>query len=186
MGDLWGPLTGRHHDIYLWTTSGVGPILDRLPLHEDGVKYYLYGDPAYRSESCIDNIITGYSHMDHLTEEQQAFNKSLNSMRVSNEWGFRLNVQHWSCMNFIELEKYGTSSLGSRYFCAVILNNLRTCVNGLNQVSLYFDCPPPTLPEYLSAPAPENRRPFAVLNIWGRRQNTNFNNVVDDDEDMEE
>ena len=174
MGDLWGPLTGRHHDIYLWTTSGLGPILDGLPPHPGGSKYYLYGDPAYRSESSVDNIITGYSHLDHLTQEQKDFNKSLNAMRVSNEWGFRMNVQHFSAVNFLELEKFGISPLGARYYSAVILHNIRTCVNGFNQTSIYFQCPPPSLAEFLAHPAPANRRPFAAFNHWGRRQNTDL------------
>lgn len=83
------------------------------------------------------------------------------------EWSFRINTQQLSCTNFKDLEKPRLSALGYRYLSAVLLTNMRTCLNRMNQISEYFECPPPTLDEYLSAPRVENARVGAQYDLWG-------------------
>ena len=50
------------------------------------------------------------------------------------------------------------SPLGARYLVACFLYNCKTCLNKGNQTSLFFDCDPPTLREYLARPRPTHDR----------------------------
>lgn len=168
--DCWGSIPGRHHDIYLWTTSGCGRLCDMLPLHASGAPFYIFGDPAYRSYSCSDHIVTGFPRHQHLDAEQLNFNVRFNGVRVAVEWAFRIVTQQWAAINFKDLEKSGLSALGYRYLAAILLTNMRTCLNGMNQISTYFDCAPPSLVEYLGKPYEEDPRRHATIDVWGARE----------------
>lgn len=82
-------------------------------------------------------------------------------------WGFRINNQQFACIDMKDLEKPRLSPLGYRYLSAVLLTNMRTCLNGMNPTSEYFDYYPPTLDEYLSAPRDGNPRAGAQYDLWG-------------------
>ena len=56
--------------------------------------------------------------------------------------------------------------LGAGSLCR-LLNELITPPKSMNQISEYFECPPPTLDEYLSAPRVENARVGAQYDLWG-------------------
>jgi hypothetical protein len=172
ISDCWGPLPGRHHDIYLWYTSGCGHLCDELPHHHpSGNPYFIFGDKAYKSYTCADHIVTAYRRPPQgLPPHQAAFNYYHNRVRVSVEWCFRIVTQQWGAINFRDLEKSGLSSLGYRFLAAVLLTNMRTCLNGMNQISTYFDCPPPSLLEYLSKPYEQDPRVHSTMDIWGARE----------------
>lgn len=73
----------------------------------------------------------------------------MNRVRTSVEWGFRVVTQAWQCLNCLELEKVGLSPLEIRFRVAVLLTNIKTCVEGTNQIAAFFGCPPPSLERYL-------------------------------------
>jgi hypothetical protein len=73
----------------------------------------------------------------------------MNSVRTSVEWGFRLVNQTWGALSYLTLEKLNLSPLETRFKFAVLLRNIKTCVEGTNQIAKYFECAPPTLEEYL-------------------------------------
>ena len=130
----------------------------------------VFGDAAYKSYTCADHIVTGFLRVQNLPLHQAQFNGAHNRVRVTVEWGFRIVTQQWGAVNFKDLEKSGLSSLGYRFLAAILLTNMRTCLNGINQISTYFDCPPPSLVEYLSKPYEEDPRMHATLDIWGARE----------------
>ena len=160
--DFYGPETGRHHDKWLWDNSGLERTFADLPTL-DGKRYYIYGDAAYVGESVDNCVMIGYGYGTNMTPEQEHFTKSMNKVRTCVEWGFRVINQTWASLGRKDFQKIRKTKVGNWYLLAVILTNVRTCVNGVNQISAYFDCPPPSLPEYLAAPRPELVRPYARM-----------------------
>jgi DDE superfamily endonuclease len=137
-----------------------------LPPAENGERYYIYGDAAYQGETVVGCVMTGFGYGVNMTAQQEHFTKSMNKVRTSVEWGFRVVNQTWASLSKGDAQKPGKSRLGANYLAAVILTNVRTCLNGMNQISAFFDCKPPTLPEYLSAPRPDNVRPYRLIDIY--------------------
>lgn len=81
------------------------------------------------------------------------------------DWSFRINNQAMSALNFKDLEKPHLSKLGERFLSSVLLSDMITCMHGGNQISKYFECPPPSLSVYLSAPRPANPRAGARIDL---------------------
>lgn len=81
-----------------------------------------------------------------------------NKLRVAIEWGFGHIETLWAFFRDKRRLKYGSTPVGAQYVAAVLLYNFRTMVKGHNQTSKYFECPPPTLAQYLRTPRPPRLR----------------------------
>ena len=71
---VFGPEDGRRHDITLYSKSGMDEKLSNCLL-VDGVKYCMYGDPAYQLRP---HLHIGFPAI-HATLEQKAYNSSMNA-----------------------------------------------------------------------------------------------------------
>lgn len=146
--DVYGPETGRHNDYYLWHGSKLGEYLRQLPRHSSGQPFYIYGDSGYFPWK--DVLLSGIKGK-YLTAREEAFNNTFNRPRTSIEWGFRFVTQMWRALNHTDEQRSGRSNVGFQYLAACFLTNCLTCLDGTNQAAAYFQCPPPSLEEYLSA-----------------------------------
>jgi hypothetical protein len=151
--DCYGPEPGAHHDIFLWRRSRVGPLLDLLPRHPEGEPYFIFGDSAYKGEK-VAAVVVGGDRRFRLTREMSNFNQRMNRARVTVEWQFGRIFALWKGVHYFMKLKSGQSPVAQYYLCATLLTNFLTCLDGGNQTSAYFDCPPPTLQEYLLPPKP--------------------------------
>ena len=79
IAQLYGPVEGRRHDLFLVRDSDIVSTLS-LPPFDD---YVLYGDPGYISDSIMVAPFKG-----KLTPEQQEFNARMSGVRVAVEWMF--------------------------------------------------------------------------------------------------
>ena len=85
IGHLFGPIEGRRHDCALLRLSGLMDQLEQRQLRTaDGIFFALYGDPAYPIRDYLLSPFKGA----HLTEEENAFNQAMSSVRECVEWEF--------------------------------------------------------------------------------------------------
>lgn len=74
------------------------------------------------------------------------------------EWGFGHVYNLWESLRFLPLKKAGLTPVGKHFLVCVLLTNMRTCIRGGNQVSMYFECETPSFQEYISVPRPAHTR----------------------------
>lgn len=110
-----------------------------------GHHYCLYGDPAYPLRPLLLKPYGGTC----LTDAQQAFNKSMSSVRQAVEWGFGKIVGLFAFVDFKKNQKVFVQNVPRMYKVTGILANCHTCVYG-SQVSDYFGVAPPCLEDYLT------------------------------------
>lgn len=165
---LYGPVEGRLADSQILEESGLLQTLQNDPAFtdDDGLPYYLYGDPGY---PCRSHIISPFKGV-HLSLRESAYNTRFSKVRMSVAHAFGLVTQLWQGLNFFVMQRALLSPVGVQYRVAVLLTNLYACVRGRNLISMYFSSNHlvPTLREYLDplqplAPPPETD----IFDIFG-------------------
>lgn len=141
---FFGPVEGRRHDATLLSMSGIKTYIRQHELLSE-LPICIYGDPAYG----IDDLMCAPFKGAHLSEEEQLFNKTMSSVRVSVEWFFGILKTTWAFIDWNRKHKILLSPVAKFVKVAVLLSNCHTCIRGNNLNSTFFDCPPPTLEQYL-------------------------------------
>ena len=111
-----------------------------------GETFCIYGDPIFARSIYVQK---GYPEVE-MTWRQRAFNKAMNSARVSIENCFGSIVQQWAFLDFKRTHKLLWTRPGLAYMNAQFLANCINCLRP-NQISQKFQCAPPSLREYLRA-----------------------------------
>ena len=142
---MYGPVEGRQPDAYLYCKSKMDTVLEENMKVED-VQYCIYGDQAYVLRSWMQ---TGYPRL-LATEEQIQFNNSMNAARVAVEWSYKDVKQEFASQDFHRKLLVRKLPISNLYIASVLLRNIKTCIcGGGAQPTEYFDCPPPSLQQYL-------------------------------------
>lgn len=141
---FYGPISGRRNDNKVLRASGLRRILHQYLLPWN---YFLYADSGYAYN--IPCILRCRSH--HPDRQMREVYRLMNKVRVSVEWGFGRVLNLWNFVAF----KYAQRSLQTRpgraYRCAVLLTNIYHCLYYRhNPVARYFQCPPPSVFDYLN------------------------------------
>lgn len=136
---LFGPYEGRRNDNALLHDS---QLLDRCRVFAGD--FYLFGDPTY---PLSDVLQAPFSRIELSTEEKE-FNKKMSRCRECVEWGFGEVVRLWSSLDFKPSQRIFSSAIGKHYRVATLLTNIHICLYG-SQTSIFFNCHPPSLDEYL-------------------------------------
>ncbi|XP_028415379.1 uncharacterized protein LOC114538401 [Dendronephthya gigantea] len=144
IANLSGPWEGRKHDAGMLAESGLMRDLERIAYSPTGETLCIYGDPAYPLRVYLQAPFRDAN----LTDEMKAYNKAMNSVRVSVEWLFGEIVKYFRCTDFKRGLQLRLSPIGKIYIVCAILQNAHACLYG-NIVSEYFQLQPPTLEEYL-------------------------------------
>ena len=71
------------------------------------------------------------------------------SMQTCVDWGYEKVVWHWAYIDYKKQMKIEQVQMEAMWHGAFWLTNVVTCVRGGNQISEYFDLPPPTAEENL-------------------------------------
>ena len=142
---LYGPVEGRRHDSGMLAMSGLLPQLEQHSFSSDGQVLCIYGDLAYPHRLHLQCPFPAA----RLTQEQQAFNESMSSARVSVEWVFGDIINYYKFMDFKKNFKIGLSSVGKTYSVCALLRNARTCLYGCS-TARYFMLEPPSLVNYFA------------------------------------
>eukprot|EP00117_Sycon_ciliatum_P040717 scpid79393/ scgid29877/ len=141
---MFGPMPGSRHDAAVLLHSDLLRYMqDRLPIPAPGQVYQIYGDQAYPLK---EQLLRPYHNPNH---QEALFNTAVSKLRMSVEWGFGEVQRAFSFIDFKKNLKLYLQPIGAYYTVAVLLINCRTCLNGRNEISDYFQCQPPALNEYL-------------------------------------
>ena len=143
--DLWVNLNyiclcsieGKKHE------SGLLQNLEDYAISPAGVPMWIYGDPAYPLRQ---QLMAPFRNVP-LTDNMQAFNKSLSSVRVSVEWLFGDVTRSFKFLDFKNNFKIGLSCVGKMYIVSILIRNAITCLYG-NQTTKFFNMDPPTIKEF--------------------------------------
>lgn len=140
---LYGPVEGRRHDCYLLKQSGLLEELERRSFGPGGDLLCIYGDPAYPIRAHLQSPFRMPA-----TPDQEAYNKSMSTVRASVEWLFGDIVEFFKFVDFKKTQKVCLSACGKMYTVCGLLTNAHTCLYG-NKASQFFELEPPVLEEYL-------------------------------------
>jgi hypothetical protein len=135
-------MPGSYNDQFLLHASALNDIMSLQPFSN----YFVYADAGYTTK---DHVIAPFARHDGVTAGELAFNAQMSSARVTIEWLFGRVVQLWRFLQHDDDLMVLKSSLSTYYRVAVLLTNVRTCLDGRNQVADYFSVEPPTLEDYL-------------------------------------
>ena len=144
--NLWGPMEGRRHDCALLASSGLLNLLSQNSFTRAGNPLCIYGDPAYPLRVHLQSPFRQRVAR-RLTPNEELFNKSMSSVRVSVEWIFGEILQYFAFLSFRKNLKIGLSAVGKMYVVCGLLHNARACFY-VNNTSNYFGVPPPSIEEY--------------------------------------
>jgi hypothetical protein len=142
---LWGPASCRHSDLWMVEHSNINELLrnsqNGIPANHQKVTY---GDGVY----VFDTHIRSKHFGPNLTIHQHQTNDGMKSCREF-EWSFGQCEQLWLYMSFSHNLKIKSMPLRELYFCKAFLRNCYNCMYH-SATSKFFDCPPPSLQEYLA------------------------------------
>jgi hypothetical protein len=123
--------------------------LSSFAFDDEGIPYYIYGDPAYPLHP---HLLAPYKNPRRTVEEEE-FNRSMSRVRVMIEWKFGTITQLWRGMDLVPTQQVLRTPVGTQYIVAVILTNMYSCLRQKTKCSIFFrNIPVPTLDEYFDHP----------------------------------
>jgi hypothetical protein len=136
---------GRRGDGYIFRHSNLENIWRNHPIARN---YRKLADSAYPTTNWTLSMFKRLPGQE-LPPDRQAFNATYSPMRTCVEWGYEKVVRHWAYIDFKKQMKMELVRMEAMWLGAFWLTNVVTCVRGGNQISEFFELPPPTLEEYL-------------------------------------
>ena len=109
------------------------------------VQYDTSTDKGFHTQPCINTM---YNHLIN-TPAQNFSNDEWAAMRVANENSLSLVVNQWKYIDFRKIGMVRRQPLGLYFKLACFLTNCITCLDH-NEISIYFNCPPLSLEQYLA------------------------------------
>ena len=142
-----GPRSARRHDSRVLVESTLEDDIRRIQA-ATGVDYIAYADAAYTNS---DVIMAGFDKVQRaLDEDKEWFTNAMNADKTSVEWLFGIVCNKFRWVDYKDGNKLGKTAVGCYYITAILLTNCITCMRGGNQHYARFQCPPPTLHDYLN------------------------------------
>ena len=144
---LYGPVDGRRHDAFMLAESGLLPLLGGLTIR--GINYLVYGDSAYpvtrNMMSPFSSTVATPGSVAARVNEEMAVARTCTS-----EWWYGITTNTFQTLDFARWQRQWLTKPALQYFVGALLINCRTCLDGGNRVSKFFNCLPPELGDYLS------------------------------------
>lgn len=141
-----GASPGRRHDAAVAAEHGVYEKLERLAsFPQQNFRGCFCGDSAYAKHWPVIPL-----HSPAVTDAQKYWNRQMSSFRVTVEWEFGKQKMQFSSLNWWMIRsKVLLSPVVEAHINAAFLTNLHN-ICFPNQISQYFDLPPPSLEKYLN------------------------------------
>ena len=138
------PYPASRNDVAIWHACGLREQL--VPLVTQGqTVYHIFGDKAYQGEALVMAPFKAA-----VTDGQRLYNTAMSQLRVSVEHGYARLTNLWSFTDVKRQQRSLLQPCGAYYHAMVLFANLRTCMDGGNQISDTFVMTPPTMVEYLN------------------------------------
>ena len=135
---MFGPVEGRRHDVFLLNLSRLDEHMQFLPPHAFG-----YGDQAYPVRPWLLSPFKGPNKPIY----QRRCNRNMRTVRISVEHGFKIVTTLWSHLKYIPAQKIFGTAVSKQYVVCTALTNIHNCMYP-NQISQHFALQPPTVEEY--------------------------------------
>ena len=145
-GFLYGPNSFRRHDLDVFNESEINDKVAEVQAGNDK-QYFMYGDRIFVFQSHVRRAHMGDDYDLTLLEIQE--NRIMAKVRIAVEWDFGVTsklfkfTQYWRNIQVLKHENHRMY-----YFVATLLRNLHACLYP-STTSQYFNCPPPSLEDYL-------------------------------------
>ena len=144
IANLFGPVEGRRHDSAILAMSGLLEQLEQHSFTPDDQPLCIYGETAYPHRVHLQHP---FALMPNLTDDELAFTRSMNKVRICVEWVFEDIVNYFKFTDFKKDLKIGLSAVCKTYVVCALLRNALTCLYGNNTAS-FFNVQPPALEDY--------------------------------------
>ena len=130
--EVWGPASVRRNDLYTLSKSRILEKLAELQ-QDQALKFKLFGDSAY------------------FDEEFLATNagRGMASCRETIEWRYKDLKGTWKYLDYRHCLQLQKQPIAKIIFVCMLLSNAHCTMYGC-EAAAYFDCPPPSLEEWLS------------------------------------
>jgi hypothetical protein len=106
--------------------------------------FFVLGNSAYPNNDVMLSIYRGRN----LPLAAQAFNMVMFPIRTCVECGYAKTVRYWAFIDFKKQMKVRGTRVEVYWHVSAFLTNAILCAWGSNQISKYFDLPPPTLEQF--------------------------------------
>ena len=135
----FGPVDGRRHDSYLLHESGVFNRLTGLTRH--GIDYQMYGDSAYPMHR---NLLSPIPRIHAPTGSIGAeLNRRMSVVRTcTSEWWYQITTNTFQALDFPRWQRMWLTVPALQYSVGMILVNCRTCLQGGNRITHFFNSQP--------------------------------------------
>lgn len=145
-GDMWGPGSCRHNDLWLLFESDIN---NKMAAAQEGspLQYFMYGDAIYPRRSHLRSR-HGPQGGVLFDPELRAQDRGMTACREAVEWSFQEADLLFPFMTYKEKMKARGMPLREIYFTKCLLRNCYNCLYH-SKASKFFGCPPPTLEEYM-------------------------------------
>jgi hypothetical protein len=143
-GDLWGPCSVRHNDLYTLRESGLNA---RVAACQQGrpLQFCMYGDGIFPYAS---HLRSKHVNPNGLTPRQTAENNAMTKVRIAVEWDYGVIAGLFPFLNHsLNIKIRQHPNLPKTYTVATLLKNAHVCLYG-SQVASYFNLTPPSLQSY--------------------------------------
>jgi len=138
---LFGPVAGSRHDMFAFHMSALEQTMSTPALDD----YVVFGDRGYATIGHLMSPIV----RPMLTQDEASFNESMLIPRLSVEHGFMRITKLFRMFQAPSILRSRSCPVALFYELAVLFTNLRTCLDGRNQISDYFACEPCSCEELL-------------------------------------
>lgn len=132
-------MEGLRHDLTLYSRPEIKKQLKSTSVCKN-IQYCIYSDSGYNQRPYLHVQFQG----SHLNEDQSAFNDAMSDGRIKVDWIFKKLIVYWITFEFRRKLRVIQAPIGSLYFAAILLTNIRTFLYG-NQIATNFQCAPPWL-----------------------------------------
>jgi hypothetical protein len=145
--DLYGPIAGRHKDIFVLGQSGFNTRFRDFQDENQVLQYHAYTDKGYEDQSHVKAAYHAYPGHPTLPWQDDD-NEVMRSVRgTGGEWPFGMVVNEFRYIDFHKGLQIQLNQVGIYYKFAVMLANAHSCLYG-NVATEYFGVFPPLLHEY--------------------------------------
>ena len=142
----YGPGSLRHSDLWFLGRGGINTKFYNIQVHLPGNQQKkMYGDSIYPFMSHL----RSRHGPNNPTPMQRSEDLALSSCRECIEHSYGESSQLFPYLNYHEKLKLANQPLGAIYFTKLLFRNMYNCLYH-NNTSKRFNCPPPTLEEYMA------------------------------------
>ena len=141
LSHLFGPGMGAQNDMGVFHLSCLEDLMSS-PAFDNHV---VFGDGGYAT---IGHLMSPIDKL-QLSPDEAEYNEAFRLPRLRVEHGFMRVTQLFSMFQKPSLLRIRSCPVGLFYEMAVLFTNLRTCLDGGNQISSYFRCNPCSCEEFL-------------------------------------